>query len=77
MSDLLDAALVSRHRTAEKGGQEEERRHTYFCLLNKRFVPGTIIDKRRRPQSLEFPADSVGLLVAALSRPLDDGGRSD
>jgi hypothetical protein len=38
-------ALVSCFRTAEKEGQEKERRHAYFSPLRKRLVLGTLLDR--------------------------------
>ena len=42
MTQALDA-LVSCFRNTEESEQEKERRHTYFSLLGKRLVLGTLI----------------------------------
>jgi hypothetical protein len=38
--------LVSSFRTAEREGQEKERRHAYLSLLGERLMLGTIIGRR-------------------------------
>lgn len=64
MTQALDA-LVSCFRKTEERGQEKERRHTYFSLLGKRLVLGTIIG-RQGGQSQELIV--VGGLFAYLCR---------